>query len=97
MVFEEKDPRYYNKPKMFMPQVNWISDGDGNIVVDYVLRFENLREDFDVLCEKLGSSADLPHIKSTKRDDYHDYYDGDTQSTVARWFEKDIQEFGYQF
>ena len=46
-AYGRKNPTYYDKPKMFMPQVDWISDEQGRILIDYVARFESLQSGFD--------------------------------------------------
>ncbi len=97
LTYGNKDPFYYDKPKMFMPQYNWITDHDGNILVDFICRFENLSYDFDYVCKKLGKAVSLPHTKASKHSHYSDYYDEETIGIVASWFKKDIQNFGYRF
>src|SRR5687768_492427 len=39
LAYGEQDAKYYDQPKMFMPQVDWISDEQGEIMVDFVGRF----------------------------------------------------------
>ena len=97
MTYGAKDPRYYDNPRMFMPQVNWITDDDGHIPMDYILRFEHLESNFTTLCEKLGTSATLPCLKSSNRDDYRMYYDEVSVDTVGKWFSRDIEMFDYLF
>jgi chondroitin 4-sulfotransferase 11 len=88
---------YYDQPKMFMPQTDWISDDSGEIIVDFVGRFERLEEDFDAVCQRIGRWAPLPHLKRSSRGDYRSLYDDESVEIVARWFTKDIQNFGYEF
>src|SRR5262245_17967825 len=38
-AYGSNDPEYYNNPKMFMPQLDWIVDLDGKILVDFIARF----------------------------------------------------------
>lgn len=97
LTYGKQDPRYYNKPKMFMPQLDWISDQQGNVLVDDICRFENLQEDFQRVCQRIGKEASLPHLKASQRGHYREYYDAETVQIVADWFEKDIQYFEYQF
>ena len=92
-----KTPFYYNNPKMFQPQSDWITDLNGKILVNYICRFENLDDDFSYVCRKLGKSVSLPHVKASEHGHYSDYYDEETIKIVASWFKKDIQNFGYLF
>ena len=97
LSYGENDPRYYDKPKMFMPQLDWISDKNGEILVDIIYRFENLREDFEKICIKLDRKVILPHLKSSQHDHYQEYFNEETKIIIARWFRKDIETFNYQF
>ena len=97
LTYGDKDPAYYDDPKMFMPQSDWITNRHGQVLVDYVCRFENLNNDFRHVCGVLGKTAELPHFKSSKRGNYRDYFDEETIGIVSRWFEKDIENFQYHF
>ena len=98
LTYGQQDPNYYDKPKMFMPQSDWITDSDGLVLVDFVGRFENLNEDFSSVCKQLGKNVTLPHVKSSQRKrDYREYYDDLTIEIVEQWFSKDIDRFGYRF
>lgn len=45
-----------------VPQHEFIYDGDGRLLVDFVGRYESLQADFDKVCERLGMPATpLPH------------------------------------
>lgn len=96
-AFGEKDPLYYDFPKMFMPQTEWIADADGRILVDEIVRFENLDEDFNRVMQKLGKRVTLPHLRQSKHDHYRDYYDTETAAIIHTCFKKDIDNFGYTF
>lgn len=97
LTYGSKDSYYYDKPIMFMPQSDWISDLEGTVLVKHICRFERLSEDFSVVCNKLGKNVTLPHVKSSKRGNYRDYYEEDTAVIVENWFRKDIENFGYKF
>ena len=97
LTYGQQDPKYYDNPKMFMPQSDWITDHDGSVLVDFVGRFENLNEDFNTICKQIGRNVSLPHVKSSKRGNYREYYDDLTIKIVEEWFSKDIDKFGYRF
>lgn len=96
--YGNQDPFYYDKPMMFMPQLDWISDRHDKVLVKKILRFERLAEDFGEICDLIGR-ADLqfPHLKPTDHDHYRIYYDDATRDIVANWFRKDIKVFAYSF
>lgn len=97
LAYGERDPRYYNGPRWFMPQVDWISDADGTRLVNFVGRFERLEADFDYVREQIGTGSPLPHMKASSRGPYQDYYDDETREIIRRSFAPDLEAFGYDF
>lgn len=97
-VYGRRNPTYHDKPKMFMPHLDWISDAGGTILVDYVARFENLEGEFKTICKRLRREATrLPHLKRSGHGDYRSYYDDESAELVRRFYLKDIGTFGYGF
>ncbi len=96
-VYVQQDPEYYDQPRMFMPQVDWIADAGGRTLVDFVGRFETLERDFAAICGRLRRRATLPHLKSSNRPDYRRAYSDTTAGIVATVFARDIEAFGYAF
>ena len=83
---------------MFMPQYDWISDIQDNILIDFVGRFEQLQDDYAYVCEQVGRKPSiLPHEKKTVRNHYRDYYDRETVAVIQMRFAKDILAFGYVY
>lgn len=78
-------------------QKEWLCDGAGRKIVDFIGRFERLQDDFDEVCRRIGVRATLPWIVPTKHEPYPHYYDDRTAALVESWFQEDIQEFGYRF
>ena len=60
-----------------------LCDRQGKLLVDYVGRFETLRDEFDFITRKLGLNADLGHVNSSKHRDYRSYYDDKLIELVA--------------
>ncbi len=94
---QEKDLFYYNNPRAFQPQVEWLKDDEGKISIDFIGKFETINEDFDQIKKAIGLEAELPHLNPTKRDGYQSYYDDETREIVTHWFREDIEVFGYRF
>lgn len=94
---EDKDNFYYNNPRSFQPQVEWLKDDEGKISLDYIGKFESINSDFNHIKAVIGLDADLPHLNASSRATYQSYYDDETRDIVARWFYEDIEVFGYRF
>jgi hypothetical protein len=87
----------FSREKLSFTQTSCLVDESGNLLVDFVGKFENLDQDFQSICRKVGIAACLPHINKTKRTDYQDYYDAETRDLTARLYAEDIERFGYTF
>ncbi len=80
----------------------FLSEGeseDGELLLDFVGKFENLQQDFDYICNKVGAPQKmLLHENKTKQyKHYSEYYNEDTKQFIASKFAKDIEYFGYEF
>lgn len=92
------------------PQYEFIMNHNGDIIVDYIGRFENLQNDFNVICNALGlKDVKLPHVNKAReasfmqkffrksKRHYSEYYDKETKEIVENAYKKDIQIFNYSF
>jgi hypothetical protein len=81
------------------PQHLFIEDQAGELLVDYVGRFERIAEDFAVIAARIGlTGTPLPHSnRSARKADYRDYYTAHTRSMVSSIYEADIERFKYLF
>lgn len=77
-------------------QMNALGDHEGNIIFDFVGRFERLQEDFDYACNKIGiPQMMLPHYNKSQRDHWESYYTPDTYKILAKCYAEDIQTLEY--
>lgn len=73
---------------------------DGQRYADDYLRFENLQDDFDSLCQRLGlEQRALPRAKTELRkgDQYQHYYTTFSRQRIAEHCGRVLDEFGYSF
>ncbi|MDB5294505.1 MAG: hypothetical protein JWO31_488, partial [Phycisphaerales bacterium] len=94
----DKNPRLYDNPKMFLPNVDWLKDHDGNVDIDLIGRFEDLAGFYEAVSARLGlQGGTLPHLNGTAKTDYRAAYDAATAEWVGAWFAEDVTRFGYTF
>jgi len=93
----EKDLMYYDYPKMFMPQVEWLRDDKGIISVNKIFKFEELPEAFDEIAKEIGINSNLPKLNATDKVDYRAMYDETSKLIIAQHFKEDIDLLNYRF
>jgi hypothetical protein len=84
----------------FTPQKARISDANGNLLVDYVARMENLESDMQHVFVKCGiplAARDIIKSNQSSRRPLGDYYDAEAIEMVRRLYKEDIEYFGYSF
>jgi hypothetical protein len=78
-------------------QVDYVTGAGGELIVDFVGRFERLAVDYALVRARLGLTHDLPHTNTSSHRAYRDYYSAETKAIVAQRFARDIDRFGYEF
>ena len=65
---------------------DFVTDEDGNDIIDFVGRYENLKEDFSEICSRLDlPELTLPHLNKSKTVNYRSMYTNETRDLVAKW------------
>jgi hypothetical protein len=90
-------PRLITEQLHFRPQHDWICS-DSDIIVNDVLRFENLQYDLDRFLKSCSRpSVKLPILNSSNRFHYKDCYDHEMQEIVQSVYLQDIHLLSYSF
>jgi len=93
----------YNTPhKLIHPgwknQFPYICNEKDKIMVDHIIKMENLDEGLNNLLNKLGfDSIKLKKVNVSTRSSYEKYYNEITQNLVGEIYNKDIALFNYSF
>jgi len=79
-------------------QYDYLIDEDGKIMVDHVLRYENLNEDFKKFSDKVGlPNVELPTLNQSKKVDYRDVHTPRTREITYNVYKKEIELLNYKF
>lgn len=83
----------------WQPQVNWLKDKNGEILIDFVGRYENLEVDYHKIAKRLGIDAELKHHNKSRNNhsSYRDLFDKDTKKIIEEYYEEDLNAFNYDF
>jgi len=93
-------PYQYHVDTSIELQTDYLIDLRGELVVDFIGRYERLEEDFAEVCRRIGiGQRGLAHKRrATDREkDYRGYYSDETAELVATRFKRDIELLGYGF
>lgn len=95
-AYGDKDERYYDNPLMFAPCFDWISDEDGNIIVDHISKLENIENDWPFIAQSCGYEGSLPKANSTRpNDDRVEALDARSKAIILDHFQTDFENWGY--
>lgn len=78
---------------------DWVVDEDGRVIVEQILRVEDLATGLPGVMESFGLPvARLAHRNRSGSDvPWQDWYDPTDRRMVADLFERDVESFGYRF
>ena len=80
------------------PQVNFLYDSAGELLVDYVGHFEIFAQSVLQVLSAIGLEATtIPHTQKSERGPYAAYYDEQSREIIADMYKRDIELFGYSF
>jgi hypothetical protein len=86
----------YQSKRFDAHQINMLADKDGNLLMDFIGKFENLHDDWNRITDKLGiENKELTHRKKAGIKDYNSYYTDESRALVSELWKRDIEAFGY--
>jgi hypothetical protein len=86
----------YTPDRVGSPQRDIVADGEGNIIVDFVGRFETLAQDFAHVCGQIGvTDALLQSCNETAHNPWPTHYDREMFERVRHCRQGDIKAFNY--
>jgi len=69
---------------------------NGKLEVDFLGHFENLLEDWEKVCKKIGYNFPLPHSNKSKyNQNYNKFYSLKTRKMIGEIYKNDFSLFGY--
>jgi hypothetical protein len=78
--------------------LEYVANSKGDLLVDFLGRFENLGSDLLKVYDELGIELKtIPHENRSVRGHYSSFYTPKTKMIVEERFKRDIEYFGYEF
>jgi len=79
-------------------QLDYITDENGDLLVDFIGQLENFEEDVLEIFSRIGIGLEMvPHKNCSRHQHYSTFYAVDTEMIVRERFKRDIDYFGYEF
>ena len=90
--------KMYEEGKSCGSQYDLISDSDGKILMDKIIRYENFQNELGEFLLSMGLFNDASfHLNKSEHEKYQNYYTAETRNIIAKRFEKDIDYFKYTY
>ena len=84
------------------PMHYWLKDFSGNITFDHIVRFENFRDEMQLVLQKFNMDfKNFPYLLKTeykkKYTNYKNFYDDESIAMVKEFHKDDISYFNYSY
>lgn len=79
---------------------DFVCDGDGSIIVDYIVRYESREKDLKNVASRIGlKSLGVSRVQAAAppNTDYRAAYDSETKLLVGDYYSRDVELFEYSF
>ncbi len=80
----------------FMQQRLFLVDFNGRLIVDFIGRFEDIRNDFQEITRELGVEVELPHKNKSIGDSYQSCYTEELRKIAYRHYKADFDLLDYE-
>jgi chondroitin 4-sulfotransferase 11 len=83
---------------IFRNQIDYLSDESGELIVDFIGRFERPQDDMDPVTSRIGiDRVALPRVNRSEHKSYREYHTQEAAALVADRYRRDLSIFGYRF
>lgn len=96
-VWGEQDPAYIGAPELVMPALGWLTDEQGEVMVDRIARIETLDKEWSEIARVLGIDPALPFTNASLRPPYRSLFSAEARALVEDAFRADLDHFGYDY
>jgi hypothetical protein len=80
----------------FIPQVDWLDDNEQRLLVDGLLRYEHLAQDWSAFCAKFGIDRMLEHVNRSPRPaESEQLLSPRSRELIHEHYRVDFERFGY--
>ena len=90
----EHNPRYYDKPLMFAPAHAWLADETGKLMVDEIIRLEEIDQAWPRIAGKIGAPPVMAHENRTEKTG-GPVMSPASKAAIAKAYAIDFEAFGY--
>jgi len=90
------------RPSSLIHQLGWFTDEEGNSMVDFIGKLENIDKDWKIICDflKIDEPEKIPHKNKTRqarKKHYSTYYDEELKNLVGDMCSEEIKLLNYEF
>jgi hypothetical protein len=83
---------------IYRNQIDYLTDESGDVIVDFIGRFERLQDDMDQVTRRIGiDRVVLTRVNRSEHKSYREYYSQETAALVEDRYRRDLSVFGYCF
>jgi len=94
---KNKSGERYSRHHQLIPACDFLFDDNNHLLVDFVVRYEQLEKDWEVVCKKIGLPKKNLHKNKGIHKHYSSYYDEHTKKVIEERYKRDISFFNYKF